>query len=93
MRLTPFATSLAAQAPVAIDRPVVVHCTDADVEDDAEPEERAGREENSEDEVGAGEQSDALPGGSEVHRQIDYPGPERWAISARAATIAPRSRA
>ena len=68
MRLTPFATSLAAQSPVAIDRPIVVHCTDADVEHDAEPEEGASSQENSDHEVGAGEQSDALPCSSKVHR-------------------------
>ena len=68
MCLTPFPASLPAHAPVAIDGPVLVRCTDADVEHDAEPEERASRQENSEDEVGTGEQSDALPCSSEVHR-------------------------
>jgi len=81
MRLTPFATSPAAQAPVAIELPVFVRCADADVQDDEQAENRARRQENCEDEVGAGEQPDALPCRSEVHRRIDYPGRRRWAIS------------
>ena len=71
MRLTSFATSLAAQAPVAIELPVLVRGADADVEDDAQPDDRARGQENCEDEVRAGQESDALPCRSEVHRRID----------------------